>query len=132
MMAADDYHMRSSELEFRERESAATRIRTRAAQEMSKLSERLSAFGEKAKRVLTGQGRGDMSHAGAYNNLNESLLSEEGDGSAIGQDSSLSQSYHRSANYVAPVPRTSGVVPGMAEIPSEVRRNHSFVLLPFL
>ncbi|WZN67140.1 hypothetical protein HKI87_18g87120 [Chloropicon roscoffensis] len=72
---ADDWNMTTDAVD--RRETGASKFKQRAAQEIKNLSDRLSAFGEKAKRALTGQGRGDHSHAGAYNNLNESLLSQE-------------------------------------------------------
>ena len=72
---ADDWNMTTDAVD--RRETGASKFKQRAAQEIKNLSDRLSAFGEKAKRALTGQGRGDQSHAGAYNNLNESLLSQE-------------------------------------------------------
>ena len=72
---ADDWNMTTDAVD--RRETGASKFKQRAAQEIKNLSDRLSAFGEKAKRALTGQGRGDHSHAGAYNHLNESLLSQE-------------------------------------------------------
>ena len=73
---ADDWNM-TTDTAVDRRETGASKFKQRAAQEIKNLSDRLSAFGEKAKRALTGQGRGDHSHAGAYNHLNESLLSQE-------------------------------------------------------
>merc|ERR1719396_21539 len=63
----------SSAPSSQQKDSAGQRIRQKAAQEFHLLTERLSAFGEKAKRVLKGENR----HQGQYTNLNESLLSEE-------------------------------------------------------
>jgi hypothetical protein len=48
-------------------------MQTKMREEFNHLTERLSAFGEKAKRVLTR----NKDHAGQYANLNESLLDEE-------------------------------------------------------
>lgn len=48
-------------------------MQTKMREEFHHLTERLSAFGEKAKRVLTR----NKDHAGQYANLNESLLDEE-------------------------------------------------------
>ena len=79
---ADDWNMTTDAVD--RRETGASKFKQRAAQEIKNLSDRLSAFGEKAKRALTGQGRGDHSHAGAYNNLNESLLSQEVSGGGGG------------------------------------------------
>ena len=117
---ADDYHMSTQPYQ---RDSTAERLKTKAAEVGQKLSERLSAFGEKAKRVLTGQARGDTSHAGAYANLNESLLSQDGG------DASQSAGLHAATNGLPPSSHAgiatassgSEAVPGLAEIPTEVR-----------
>jgi len=115
---ADDYHMSTQPYQ---RDSTAERLKTKAAEVGQKLSERLSAFGEKAKRVLTGQARGDTSHAGAYANLNESLLSQDGG------DASQSAGLHAATNGLPPSSHAgiatassgSEAVPGLADIPSE-------------
>jgi len=52
-------------------------MQTKMREEFNQLTERLSAFGEKAKRVLH---IGNKDHAGEYSNLNESLLDEEENG----------------------------------------------------
>eukprot|EP00205_Picochlorum_sp_RCC944_P002614 CAMPEP_0182610976 /NCGR_PEP_ID=MMETSP1330-20130603/11631_1 /TAXON_ID=464278 /ORGANISM="Picochlorum sp., Strain RCC944" /LENGTH=334 /DNA_ID=CAMNT_0024830305 /DNA_START=250 /DNA_END=1254 /DNA_ORIENTATION=+ len=115
--------------------STTTKLKQKAQQELQALTERLSAFGEKAKRVLTR----NKASASEYHNLSESLLSQDeaaGNGGGgqqpiggdyfaggrqqqqqqshsspqIGSWSGMIQHHHQSA---------SEHVPGMADIPSE-------------
>lgn len=117
MMSADDYsgftvHQQGTAASTTRDQMA--RVKNRAAVEVQKLSERLSAFGEKAKRVLTGQNQNGG--RGNYANLSESLLSADGaaeDGPA--ENGANNQQQH--STYVAP--ETLSAMAGVGDVPSD-------------
>mmetsp|Transcript_31712 Transcript_31712/g.68636 ORF Transcript_31712/g.68636 Transcript_31712/m.68636 type:complete len:294 (-) Transcript_31712:161-1042(-) len=104
-----------------EKESATHRFKQRASQEFQNLTDRLSAFGEKAKQVLTGNSR----PGGQYQNLSESLLSDDTNDDA--NANAINNSATGGGGDYMPVQMSgpggaghqSAAVPGMADVPSQ-------------
>mmetsp|Transcript_13750 Transcript_13750/g.34547 ORF Transcript_13750/g.34547 Transcript_13750/m.34547 type:complete len:202 (-) Transcript_13750:609-1214(-) len=105
-----------------QKESATHRFKQRASQEFQNLTDRLSAFGEKAKQVLTGNSR----PGGQYQNLSESLLSDDANDDA--NANAINNSATGGGGDYMPVQMSgpggaghqSAAVPGMADVPSQV------------